>query len=82
MTDDARRKKRPRDPNALAKLVVDIATGETSDTEPDSGKDARAVALGKLGGKKGGTARACALTAEQRSAIARKAAESRWKRKG
>ena len=31
--------KRPRDPNQLAKLIVDIATGETTDTKPDDGKD-------------------------------------------
>ena len=74
-------KKRPRDANQLAKLVVDIATGEVEDEEdeqPDDGKNPHAVALGRLGGLKGGKARAKKLTAEERSAIARKAARARW----
>jgi hypothetical protein len=41
-------------------------------------KNPAAVALGKLGGRKGGKARAEKLTPEQRSAIARKAAKARW----
>jgi hypothetical protein len=45
------------------------------------GKNPAAVALGKLGGKKGGPARAAKLTKEQRSAIAKKAAAARWKKK-
>lgn len=53
--------------------------------EPDSpsadGKNPAAVALGRLGGKKGGEARAKKLTAEQRRAIAKKAAEARWRKK-
>jgi hypothetical protein len=44
-------------------------------------KNPAAVALGKLGGKKGGKARAAKLTPEQRSAIAKKAAEARWAKK-
>ena len=77
------RRKRPRDANQLAKLVVDIATGEVEDAEqddgePDDGKNPHAVALGRLGGLKGGKARTAALTAEQRSKIARKAAKARW----
>lgn len=70
---------RPKDANKLAKLIVDIATGEVdeSETNEDEGKNPAAVALGKLGGK----ARAESLTAEQRKAIAKKAAESRWKSK-
>ena len=71
-------KKRPRDANQLAKLVVDIATGEDEDVEPDDGKNPHAVALGRLGGLKGGKARASKLTAEERSEIARKAALARW----
>jgi hypothetical protein len=43
------------------------------------GKNPAAVALGRLGGLKGGPARAEKLTAEQRSEIARKAARARWK---
>ncbi len=71
--------KRPRDPNQLAKLIVDLATGEA--TEPmteDDGKDPAAVSLGRRGGLKGGSARADALTAERRSEIAKKAAAKRW----
>jgi len=44
----------------------------------DKKKNPAAVALGRLGGLKGGKARAKKLTPEQRSAIAKKAAESRW----
>lgn len=71
--------KRPRDPNQLAKLIADIATGEVTETKTDDGKDPAAVALGRKGGLKGGDARAKKLTAEQRSEIAKKAASARWK---
>ena len=73
--------KRPRDPNQLAKLIVDIATGEVEDPSPDEGKDPAAVALGRKGGLKGGKARAAKMTAEQRSEAAKKAAAARWSRK-
>ena len=73
MTD---RRKRPRDANQLAKLVIDIATGEEADPE-ETGLTKRAAA----GGRKGGRARADRLTPEQRSEIARVAAEARWKKK-
>ncbi len=46
--------KRPRDPNQLAKLIVDIATGEAEDVNPDAGKNRAAVELGRKGGQKGG----------------------------
>lgn len=75
MTD--KHPKRPRDPNQLAKSIIDIATGEKPDRDPtpeEQGKDPAAVAMGKKGGK----ARADSLTAEKRSEIARKAAERRW----
>lgn len=72
--------KRPRDPNQLAKLIVDIATGDTVDAQPNEGKDPAAVALGRRGGQKGGVARAKVLSPEQRSEQARRAAESRWGR--
>jgi hypothetical protein len=72
--------KRPRDPNQLAKLIADIATGDTDDPDPTLGKDASAAARGRKGGKKGGKARADKLTPEQRSEIARVAAEARWKK--
>ena len=77
-----RSRKRPRDPNQLAKLVVDIATGDAEDTPPNEGKDPAAVALGRKGGLKGGKARAESMTPEQRSASAARAAEVRWKRSG
>ena len=67
------------DLNQLAKRFLDEATGEAPKTAPPPVKNAAAVALGKLGGKKGGAARAAKLTAEQRSAIAKKAAAGRWK---
>ena len=82
--DDRRMPKRssnkpPRDVNALAAHIVSEATGEPPDSEPSTPeKNPAAVALGKLGGKKGGPARAKKLTAEQRSDIARMAAQARW----
>ena len=76
-----RSSKRPRDPNQLAKLIVDIATGEVEDTPEDSGKDPAAVALGRKGGLKGGRARAAKMTAEQRSEAAKRAARARWEPK-
>jgi hypothetical protein len=71
--------KRPRDPNQLAKSIVDIATGQKPDRNPtpeEQGKDPAAVALGKKGGK----ARADAMTPERRAEIARAAAAKRWQR--
>lgn len=74
------RSRRPRDPNQLAKLIVDIATGEVEDMPEDTGKNAAAVELGRKGGLKGGKARASKLTASQRSAAAKRAAQARWSR--
>ncbi len=77
--------KRPRDLNVRAKLIVDLATGDAEEPEEptpeEQGKNPHAVALGKMGGAKGGRARASKLTPEQRREIARKAAESRWESK-
>ncbi len=73
--------KRPRDPNQLAKLITEIAIGEKIEENPDKGKNPAAVALGKLGGLKGGKARAKSLTAKRRKEIAKKAAKSRWGKK-
>ena len=73
------KQKRPRDPNQLAKFIVDIATGEK--TEGESGKDPAAVALGRKGGLKGGNARRGALSDKRRAEIAKKAALARWKPK-
>jgi ribosomal protein L5 len=75
-------KKRPRDTNQLAKLIVEMATGEAErDAKADEGKNPAAVALGRLGGLKGGQARATKLSPEQRSEIARTAAQARWRKK-
>jgi hypothetical protein len=74
------RKKRPRDPLQLAKLIGDIATGQVEDREQD-GKDPAAVELGRRGGLKGGQARAKVLTPARRSEIAREAAKAREARK-
>ena len=68
-----------RDVNQLAKLIVDQATGEAPKTQ--SGKNPAAVALGRLGGLKGGKARASKLSAFQRKEIAQKAAKKRWGKK-
>lgn len=70
--------KRPRDMNQFAKFMVDLATGNEAEPDPDAGKDPAAVALGRKGGLKGGKARARTMTAKQRSASARKAAKARW----
>ena len=74
---DRSRKPRPRDPNQLAKRIIDIATGEAADDSPPQ-KNPAAVALGRLGGKKGGKARAEKMTAEQRKESATRAARARW----
>jgi len=68
-----------KDPNTLAKSIVDQATGEAP-PPTDDGKNPAAVALGRLGGLKGGTARAQALSQKQRSAIATRAAKARWRK--
>jgi len=72
------KKKNIRDVNVLAAHIVEQATGEPSPKPEDSIKNPAAVALGRLGGKKGGKARAEKLTSEQRKEIARKAAQARW----
>jgi hypothetical protein len=70
-----------RDINQLAKSIVDQATGQAADRQVEEPKkDPAAVELGRRGGKKGGKARAEKLTPEQRSEIAKKAAEARWRR--
>lgn len=71
--------KRPRDPNQLARTIVDIATGELpSDRESRKALSPEAQ-LGRIGGLKGGKARARALSPERRSEIAQRAAAARWK---
>ena len=75
------KKNRPKDTNQLAKHIADIATGEVDNDQPERPtKNPAAVALGRLGGLKGGKARANSLTPEQRKEIAGKAAKKRWKK--
>jgi hypothetical protein len=66
--------KRPADVIGNAVLIGRIATGEVEDAAPDDGKDKGAQAMGRKGGK----ARAEAMTPERRAEIARKAAAKRW----
>jgi hypothetical protein len=66
--------KRPADAIGLAVMVGRIATGEVEDVPVDDGKDPAAKALGK----KGGAARAAKLSPDEKSTIARNAADLRW----
>lgn len=70
MTDKPRR---PRDANQLAKFIVDMATGEEPEYEPDTSGQ-------RKGGLKGGKARVEKIPAGQRKAIAKDAASARWKK--
>ena len=73
------KKKRPTDTNVRAKSIVDIATGKTSARiKPEDAIKAAAAALGRMGGLRGGKARAASLTPKKRSEIAKKAALARW----
>lgn len=74
---------RPRDPNELAHRIFLESIGELPKTEPPVArpKNPAAVELGRLGGLKGGAARAASLTPAKRSQIAAKAAKSRWDKK-
>jgi len=71
-----KRPKRPRDPNLLGKLIVDLSTGEATEAAP--APDTPAIEFARSGGLKGGKARAAALTPQRRRAIARLAAKRRW----
>ncbi len=74
-----RRPKRPRDPNQLGKLIVDLSTGEKTDSQPDRESGITpAQQFAREGGLKGGRARAESLSAEERAKIAAKAARARW----
>ena len=80
----AKRAKKEHDFSVIAHRVVVEATRENDDVvsepeEPQETKKPDYAALGKLGGKKGGPARAKKLTSEQRKAIAKKAAQARWR---
>jgi hypothetical protein len=67
------------DINQMASNLIDAVSGELPNEEPHSGKNPAAVALGRLGGLKGGKARAAALSRKRRVEIARAAATKRWK---
>lgn len=68
-------KRPPSDPNRAARSVLDAVIART---EGEPAKNPAAVALGRMGGLKGGKARAEAMTQKQRSASAKKAAKARW----
>lgn len=72
-------KQPPTDVNLLASSIVRAATGEKPTSENISQKNPAAVALGRLGGLKGGPARAARLSAAKRKQISTKAAKARWK---
>ncbi len=80
-----RRSSKPKEHDfmTVARRVVEQAIGEKLDGSPidnsqDSSKNPHAVALGRMGGLKGGKARAMALSAKERKLIAKKAASARW----
>ena len=75
--ETGRRGAGPKDINQTAFDVVQQATGQVEKRKPAE-KNPAAVSLGRLGGLKGGKARASVLTPEKRKEIARKAAEKRW----
>jgi hypothetical protein len=67
------------DVNQMAANLIDAVSGELKPEQPD-GKNPAAVALGRLGGKKGGIARAKTLSKRRRREIAKHAAEARWRK--
>jgi len=73
-----KRSSKTRDVNQIAFEVMRLSTGDISPPKVETGKNPAAVALGRLGGLRGGRARAISLSAKQRSSIAKKAAKSRW----
>ena len=68
--------RRLRDPNVRAKLIVDIATDEETDSPEE--RNIHAVELGRFGGQKSGPRRASKLRPKRRKEIVRKAAKARW----
>lgn len=73
-----KRSGKKQDLNERAFSIVQQLTGEAAREDENAGKNPAAVALGRLGGLKGGKARAESLTAKQRKAAAKKAAAARW----
>jgi hypothetical protein len=82
MPSRASKPKRPRDPNLLARSVVEDLIGEKMNGSPlpEDKRNPAAVALSKLGASKGGLARVAALSDRKRKMIAKKAAQARWGR--
>lgn len=76
-----RSSKPKQDVNQLAASILAHAIGEFPQVEPSGVKNPAAVALGRLGGLKGGKARAESLSPTKRAQIAKKAAAARWKKK-
>ena len=73
----AKQPSRPRDPSQLAKMVVDIATGQIQDAPAES-EESPMAQLGRAGGLRGGRARAERLSPDERHRIAAHAARKRW----
>lgn len=75
--------KRPRDPNQLAKWIVEQSTGGAPDKPVSVPSDLSAYmsAMGRRGGLVGGKRRLVTMTAAQRKRAAKKAAEARWGKK-
>lgn len=73
-----KRSSKPRDLNAMAAAIVAQSTTDEPERDADEGKNPAAVELGRLGGRKGGKARAAKLSPEERKRIAVNAARSRW----
>jgi hypothetical protein len=80
MVKKSKKKKRPADLNLLAVSIVEDATNDQPMVDTN-GKNPHAVALGRLGGLKGGKRRKEVLSKERRSEIAREAAAARWSKK-
>lgn len=75
-----RNPKRPRDPNELAKFILDVATGEKR--LPESEKTSARKEAGRKGGLRGGKSRMAALSEEERLRLAVRAAAARWSKEG
>jgi hypothetical protein len=81
----AKRSSQKRDFMEVSRAIVEQSIGEQMDgnplpSQPEDKRNPHAVALGSMGGKKGGKARAKVLTAAKRRSIAKKAANSRWRK--
>jgi len=77
---DMRKRSSKKGKMDLNKLAADIVNQATGGQEADDARNPAAVALGRLGGLKGGKARAASLSPKERRDIAKKAAAARWKK--